>query len=219
MLVRLSRNRSAVHAVVDAVDEVSLVDRQADELGLVLFHDGLDVGGHARDAVDVLHGLVGAMGANGACRRRVHAGELPVRLHVRVVDVHLVRAAEVFHGIVIHDGQTSRRSHGQGSSTCNGGHLLAPSIKPANHRTDTKARSSEAEDARLRLRRKLLGRCEVRKLRNGGRTALDNAPAARLRCHVRRRRDAQEQNGCETKSGGRHRRELRFKHHEAGVRP
>merc|ERR1712039_460483 len=50
-----SGTSSAVHAVADAVNEVSLVRRQHHEVALVLFDDGLDVVREVRDVVDVPH--------------------------------------------------------------------------------------------------------------------------------------------------------------------
>merc|ERR1719215_700055 len=76
---------SPVHAVVDAVNEVRLVDGQHDELGLVLLHDGLNLIRPVGDVVDVGDLLVRAVAADEARSRRVHAWVLPVRLDVRVV--------------------------------------------------------------------------------------------------------------------------------------
>merc|ERR1740129_1192110 len=91
---------SAVHAVVDAVDEVGLVRGQGDEVALVLLEDGLDLLVDARDVVDLRHLLEGAVRGDEARRRGEEAGKLAVGLDVGVVDVHLVRAAEVLDGVV-----------------------------------------------------------------------------------------------------------------------
>mmetsp|Transcript_42119 Transcript_42119/g.91803 ORF Transcript_42119/g.91803 Transcript_42119/m.91803 type:complete len:214 (-) Transcript_42119:58-699(-) len=130
---------SPVHAVVDAVEEVGRARGQADEVLLVLLHDVLHLVLQARDVVDVTHGIVGAMGGNLTSCRGVHAWELAVCLHVGVVDVHLVSAAEVLHIAVLHHGRGSQRGHGHCSCCCSCRCLLPARVEPAQESTNSSA--------------------------------------------------------------------------------
>merc|ERR1740130_2638933 len=101
---------SAVHAVVDAVNEVRRVGWQADKVGLVFLEDSLDFVLQSWDILDFRNVLVRTVSADLTSRIWVHARELAVRLQRRVVEVDLVRAAQVLHIIVV--------DHRYGSAWC-----------------------------------------------------------------------------------------------------
>merc|ERR1719183_1278664 len=109
----------AVQAVVDAVDDVRQLRRANEEARLVLLDDVLLLLRHALDVVEVADRLVRAVGADLARRARVHPRELDVHAHVRVVDVDLLRAADVRQARVVDDrarGRGDREARGRAES-------------------------------------------------------------------------------------------------------
>mmetsp|Transcript_78155 Transcript_78155/g.141034 ORF Transcript_78155/g.141034 Transcript_78155/m.141034 type:complete len:242 (+) Transcript_78155:129-854(+) len=196
--------RSAVHAVVDAVNEVGRVGRQAHEVLLVLLDDlhepWVDIG----DAEDVADVIVWAMGADDGRCSGEHARELAVGLDVGVVDVHPVAAAQELQALVVHPGVGRHRRHGHSGGRSHAGHLLLVRIEPAQNCANTEAGRQHAEGTSgLGLSSWLLeveehGLCRCR----GGRQRARALRHARARCHVGRRRGRQQRSCCKEASHG-----------------
>mmetsp|Transcript_49464 Transcript_49464/g.138512 ORF Transcript_49464/g.138512 Transcript_49464/m.138512 type:complete len:230 (-) Transcript_49464:95-784(-) len=138
---------STVHAVVYAVDEVRGGRREAHEVLLVLFHDGLDLVLQPGDVEDLGHVLVGPVRGDLPRGRWVHARELAVRLHVRVVDVHLVAATEVLDRVIVDHRRRGHRAERHGRRRGRGRRLLPSRTEPAEEGADTKAGAQRADEA------------------------------------------------------------------------
>merc|ERR1712113_764979 len=94
VFLSVEQPESSVISIVDPVNGVSLICREAYQIALVLFHDVLDLLVQAWDVVDVGHFTVWSMSSNGTCCRWIHASKLAICLYIRIVDVHFVRTTQ-----------------------------------------------------------------------------------------------------------------------------
>mmetsp|Transcript_8490 Transcript_8490/g.31980 ORF Transcript_8490/g.31980 Transcript_8490/m.31980 type:complete len:216 (-) Transcript_8490:49-696(-) len=122
-----------VQTVVDAVHLVLHGGLEGDEAALVGLDHGLLGIGQARDAIQVRHALVRAVGRDLASHIGVHALDLLVHPHVGVVHINLLATAQVRKvGVVNHGVGSGARAQNSGGNGQTRDGLL--DRRPAVHR-------------------------------------------------------------------------------------